>query len=479
MPVTEPRDDLDRWLGQEVEPLLPPPGTFDRIRGRARRRKLNQALVAAASVVVVIGAAVLVPTLTGALRSGGGGQPQAGATLQSPAHRTSSAPAAVSPKPISVSPQVSSSGGTGLSGTTSGTSAPAGFRPTSITMVGTSVGAVIGQAGSPGQCATQYCTSLAGTSTYGASWYGVSAPPTGPPDGATGVSQVRFLNLTDGWAFGPQLYTTTDGGRTWSSAVPTHGLRVVDLEATGNGALALLASCQGTGAAYASGCTSFELYSSVAGSSTWQPVSLRIPTSLRADSPNGVLQAAGQSSSATVVIAHRTTGAAGYLLTPAGDILSGPVSGGTWSYVGKAPCQPGAAASDGQPLGAQMSAGDGLLLLDCATGAAALQAKQLYESSDGGVRWSPVGRPPTTGTATALAGTSTGQMVLATTAGIDYSADGTTWTPATIAGGSPAGGFGYVGMTTNMQGVALPTDASLGELFVTSNGGQTWTASNI
>lgn len=70
-------------------------------------------------------------------------------------------------------------------------------------------------------------------------------------------------------------------------------------------------------------------------------------------------------------------------------------------------------------------------------------------------------------------------MVLATSAGIDYSPDGVTWQAATISGGSPRGGFSYVGMTSPKQGAALPADASLGEMFTTGDGGQTWTASAI
>ncbi len=66
-----------------------------------------------------------------------------------------------------------------LSTTTSGAPTPPHFRPTSVTFVGVGgnrvVGAVIGQAGPP--CSTPHvCTSLAGTSDYGGSWYGVSAP---------------------------------------------------------------------------------------------------------------------------------------------------------------------------------------------------------------------------------------------------------------------------------------------------------------
>ena len=48
-----------------------------------------------------------------------------------------------------------------------------------------------------------------------------------------------------------------------------------------------------------------------------------------------------------------------------------------------------------------------------------------------------------------------------------------------VSGGVPAGGFSYVGMTNATQGVAVPANASLGEIFVTSDGGRTWRPSPI
>src|SRR5439155_4134246 len=116
-----------------------------------------------------------------------------------------------------------------------------------ITMIDDHIGAVIGQAGTPGHCGPPVaadCTSLAGTSTFGAGWYGVSAPVTGAPDGSAGVSQVRFLDLNNGWAYGPELWSTSDGGRRWHQE-QTFGLRVTALETAGTRAFAVLASCQG------------------------------------------------------------------------------------------------------------------------------------------------------------------------------------------------------------------------------------------
>jgi hypothetical protein len=474
MAVTEPRDEIDSWLSHEVEPLAPPPGSFDLVRRRARRRKLHQALLAASGAVVVVAGAVLIPTLGPGLLSGHSSPPPAVAVPAAPSPATSkpttSSASATPDTPSPSQPAI----GTGLSNTTSGTSPPGNFQPTSITMVGGAVGAVIGQAGTPGHCGPPVaddCTSLAGTSTYGRSWYGVSAPITGIPRGPVGVSQLRFLNLDDGWAFGPALWETSDGGRHWS-AVPTFGLRVVGLEAGGSHAFVLLASCQGNGLAYASDCSTFSLYSIARGDAALQPVPLRFPPGLAA----GGLGTAGHAASASLVIRGDSADVeqgTGYLLTPAGDILSGSVGGGAWTYAGKAPCAPGVAAYGGAPLGAQLTTGDGELLLNCASGSGSVQPKQLWKSPDGS-HWTNVSQPPAAGRARALAATSAGQVVLATTAGIDYSPDGITWRRASFTGGPPPGGFSYVGMTSATQGVALPVSAKLGEVFVTRDSGQTW-----
>ena len=86
------------------------------------------------------------------------------------------------------------------------------------------------------------------------------------------MSQIRFLNLNDGWAFGPGLFATHNGGQTWAP-VGTGGLRVTDLETVGDRVFALFASCTGSGPAFAADCTSFTLYSAPAsGGGSWAPV---------------------------------------------------------------------------------------------------------------------------------------------------------------------------------------------------------------
>ncbi len=254
-PVTDDHDRIHELLNAAVQPLPPPPGTFQRIRRRARRRRAQRAALtaaAAAAVVVVIAGAVAAPGLVARLHPASRAVQRTAAASVSPepavtAHASSRAvPGSAASRSATRIPASSA-----LSATTSGEAAPASFRPTSVTIVGTGtgglVGAVIGQAGTSGHCASRYCTSLAGTSDFG-TWYGVSAPPASGPDGARGVSQLRFLSLADGWAFGPQLWATTDGGRSWQRQ-QTHGLRITALEAAGDRAFAIFAKCSGSGPA--------------------------------------------------------------------------------------------------------------------------------------------------------------------------------------------------------------------------------------
>ena len=57
-------------------------------------------------------------------------------------------------------------------------------------------------------------------------------------------------------------------------------------------------------------------------------------------------------------------------------------------------------------------------------------------------------------------------------------AGSTTWQPLTLHG-PPPGGFSYVGMTTDQQGVALPADPQAGTVWFTFDGGQTWAPSTV
>ena len=55
------------------------------------------------------------------------------------------------------------------------------------------------------------------TENGGRSFEALPTPPSSTAQQAT-VSQLQFANAQDGYAFGPQIWTTHDGGRTWRQA---------------------------------------------------------------------------------------------------------------------------------------------------------------------------------------------------------------------------------------------------------------------
>jgi hypothetical protein len=466
-------DDVDAWLTGRVEPLYPPPGTFGLIRRRARHRKYRKLAVTAGSAAVIVAAAVTVPQVvnftalnppvTGALAGGPSPvTPQTGGGI---------AESSAAARPTFPAPWVP----------TTPVPVPPDFRPSSVTFVGTDTGWVIGQAGTPGHCATAFCTSVARTDDAGYSWIGVPAPLTGAASGATGVSQIRFLNLDDGWAFGPQLWATHNGGQSWAQ-VDTNGQRVTDLETVGRQVFAVFATCTGGGASFADACTSFTLYSSPSWVDDWTPVGPATSgLSLALASDGGVALADG---SASLTL----TQTRGYLLGPDGALYAGPVDGSApWKAVGWAPCTAGPAQADGQPSGALLGAESATdLIVACTPHPASggtvlgpLQKKLIYTSADGGVSWHLLAVAPGQGVATAVAASPDEAVVLATDEGIDLLPAGrVSWQRLALTG-PPPGGFSYVGMTTDEQGVALPADPQSGTVWFTFDGGQSWAPSVV
>jgi hypothetical protein len=359
---------------------------------------------------------------------------------------------------------------------------PPNFRPTSVTFVGTETGWVIGQAGVAGHCATAVCTSVARTDDAGKTWTGVPAPVTGSPEGSTGVSQIRFLNTKDGWAYGPWLYATRDGGQTWTQ-VDTGGRRVTDLETVGRRVFALFASCTGSGPEFAAACTSFTLYSASAAASTsasdWTPVGA---------STSGLTDGAADEA-ATIAL----TGSRGFLLAPNRALYAGPVNGsGPWTLVNSitSACPVGPAQADGPPAGALFGAVSAKeLILTCASSGAGVskgpggpgqQRKLVFSSLNSGASWIQIATAPSAGVATSVAASPSVTVVLATNEGIDLLPAGDiAWQPADLTSAVPAGGFSYVGMTTDEQGIALPADPSSGTVWFTFDGGLRWQPSRI
>jgi photosystem II stability/assembly factor-like uncharacterized protein len=472
--MSEPHDPVDEWLSADVELLHPSPGTFNRIHRTARRRKTVRALNTLAGVAIVIAAAAA--TLPQLIGPGRGGQPNVITSRTTSPNTGTPSPRTSSPSPSPCpSPAYSASqaGAVALLGGTGQTSPAPGLRPTSVTFAGVGnnnvVGAVIGQAGTPSPSGS--CTSMAGTPDYGVTWYKVKAPPAGPPNGAQGVSQLRFADPRDGWAYGPQLFATHDGGMSWQE-ITVHG-RVTDLATINGQAFAVVAyGCQGTGQNYTANCTSFALLSSPTQSDHWRTVP-GASTAI-AEAPGGL-----QLDPANVSPQY------GYLMTK-GSLYAGPTAGGAWHLVSNAspsvpPCLRGGQL--GPWVLAPSASGVPYIFLICGTPGTPQPrgSLTLYRSADQGVTWQRQGTITKSGTPWSLTVAPTsGSLVMATNTGIYYSTDETSWHPAQFGSAGhlsysgPAGGFNYIGMTTTLQGVAMPANPQLGEIFTTTDGGRTW-----
>jgi photosystem II stability/assembly factor-like uncharacterized protein len=450
------RDDLGTWLHDRIEPLPPPPGTFEAIRRRARRRKYRKFAVTAGAAVVVVAAAVTVPQVVNLPVERG--TPVAGQTSEN--GRTQVSPTGTFGVEASATAPITLPAGNPV---------PPNFQPSSLTAVSPTRVFTIGQAGTPGSCATQYCTSVARTENGGQTWNGLPAPLTGAPDGPTGVGQIRFLEGINGWAFGPELWATHDGGEHWHR-VATHGQRVIDVEAVGARAFAIEATCTGTGTAFASACTKFTLYATPARSDDWTKVGA---------ATTGLTPPPGQSTGAAALV---LTGARGYLLGPDGTVYAGPVNGSAqWNAVGDIPCDTGQPQTDGEPAGALLGAltATNLLLACTQPPSGTTQVKLIYTSGNGGKTWQMVSTALAAGAATSIAASPVNTVVLATRAGIEVLPAGGTWGQAALTGAAPAGGFSFVGMTTNMRGMALPADPASGTVWFTTDGGTTWSPSPV
>lgn len=457
--MSDPFDPIEDWLGTDIELLPPPAGAFEQIHRRARRRKTVVAMSAAAGAAVAIAAAAVSPQLVSALQPGHGSPANVGPVASSshshkPGHRKPPTP---TPGPA----RKARSAGSGQSGqkesisSTNGPPAP-GIAPSSITFVnGGAVGAVIGEtmSGCPAGC-----EAVAATPDYGQSWFRADAPPAGPPDGNSGVSQIRFLEPRNGWAYGPGLYVTHDGGATWAKARGVPG-RVIDLATVNGSAYAVAASCTGTGTDFASGCTSFALYTSPYYANTFQPVP--------GASGNGVVEPGGL----------QLTNGNGYLL--AGHTLySGSPNGGPWQAV---TISSGTVPACLTANGHRVAAGESGLLAPSAASDLYLLCQpaggggSLYTSTDAGASWQLDGPVKAQGSGTSLAvAPGSGTLVLATSSGLYYSPDAQRWHRASLSGQTPASGFAFVGMTTQQNGVAVPAEPGSRSIYVTTDGGLTW-----
>ena len=324
----------------------------------------------------------------------------------------------------------------------------AGFKPASVTFVSATQGFVLGAQ----TCATGTCTTLASTVDGGSTWTFAAAVPAAITGSSPAVSKVRFATKNDGWAFGPQLWSTHDGGRTWTHET-TPG-PVSDVEASGGVAYALEASC-GT-----EPCVQGDhLLTTPVSSDAWTAIS----GPKLADGPGSL---APHGNTVWVVVNGGGT-----------STFDTVVGGSSWHRLPN-PCA--AAGADLALVGVAPVSTAQLFELCAGDPGAGSETKVVLFSSDGGAQATATSAAPARGgIASGIAAASAAVVAVPAASGASYvyrSADGGhTWGTPLSQGD---GGVGYfdVGFTTATQGVAVYGNPAQGNssLLMTRDGGATW-----
>jgi hypothetical protein len=449
------RDVLhSRSLGLPV-----PPDAIDRIHAGARRRQQWR------SAGAVVGAVAVIAVVAGAIGlSASGGH---GSNVAAPFHTASpstfapltaspvplplvvsespSSPAVVVSPPSSAVPTLESTAPAAATPYPSpGSAVPADFTPISVTAVNDNTYWVLGTQ----QCGSVACTAIVNTTDAGAHFTEVAAPhaSTITIDNATRpVSNLRFADSANGWAYGDALWTTADGGATWADTSLPAG-SVKDLEAARNPGAA-------AGTAWAviqpvPATSGYELwqapYATGSGTGSWQQVDLG------SDPP-------GDTAPSLVV-----KGATAYLLGADAKNLErvyvASVGVATTTYA--APCY---------PIGGALSAGIGSLWTACPSSGSSPGGATV--STDGGATWHAVATPSKV-TPGVVGG------IDATTAVVDQGTNlvvvSTTGQPKTATISSQNANFSFLGFTDAKVGYALSQAPN--RLWRTADGGATWTA---
>jgi hypothetical protein len=296
------------------------------------------------------------------------------------------------------------------------------------------------------------------TSDGGHTWTVAQAPTTkvdrtnGLAGSVAGVtSRIRFATTNDGWAFGPDLWATHDGGSTWTkvtvAGLPA-GATVVALE-TSRGIVH---------AAFYDGAQDFRIASSPIGSDAWTLASVKVAVG------------GGPVPAVQLVL----SGDAGWLLENDRTVTGGArLVNGTWKT-----WTPVCSDAVGPAYLAASSATD--VLASCDVGLwSTPQGNHLFVSGNGGSTFSETGTAipvtaatsaatPNTSTIVVAGSTSTGSILVASFNG------GQTWSPVLHVS---SGDLDELGFTNSSQGVAVTTSASgSGRLFMTRDGGHSWSA---
>lgn len=410
------------------------PHARDRVAGRIRRRRAWLVVGAGMAVAAVGGVgAIVVPHSTDTERVA-----------------THPATSAVAPTPTSA-PEATTTPTTSDTTSTApaGALPPPGFSPVSVTFVSARTGWALGTS----KCANDACPAfLVRTGDGGATWTSITPPPVPVVKLETpGVRQVRFANLDDGWAFGPDLWATHDGGRRWSH---------LDLGLPASAEVFDLAAANGVAHVVAFADGQLRILTSPVGQDRWQP------------SPTTIPIGAGPVPSATLVLQGQT----GWLIENDRTVVGGArLDHGGW-VAWSPPCADSGGPAD---LGAS-SPTDVAVICHEGQWNDKPMADRVFLSTDAGSTFratatlppQPAGVVATPARGTVVVGVAAQsgpawELARTTDAGVSWS--------VVHRESRTAGQWLFIGFTTPTTGVAIKTGGGgSSSLLRTTDGGRSW-----
>jgi len=310
-------------------------------------------------------------------------------------------------------------------------------------------------------CATGAAIEARATVDGGQHWAHATAPPAPwggvAPNGPgnvplDGVTRVLFANAEDGWAYGPGLWATHDGGVSWHE-VSTHRHVVYSMAVTSGYAVATFDTCGSVGP-YCYAPATFAVETTPVHRDAWRPA----PGAAGEGAP--ALTAAGGTAYA---YGAGTPSFPGQL-----TLLAGPANGSRHWHSLAMPCPAGAITAS--------AASASHLLLACALLGEHPATTRLYQSADGGVHWKQFATRPLFDGASVIEETPNGTLLAGGIYnGIELSRDGgRTWAqPASVDDSNSIQGGGYLAaaLVTNDDGYVV---SYLGPLWITGDGGRSW-----